>query len=390
MTALKGGKVVTVTGSTFENGVVLVEDGKICAVGSADTIAIPQDAELVDVTGKWVTPGLIDAHTHISTFAEPSPRPNIGDGNEITDPITAQLRAIDSINPHDLAIAKAREAGFTTCYTGPGSANVIGGTGISFKCKNGDSLFDIVIPGSAQMKMALGENPKNCYGGNSKKMPQTRMAVAALLRETLYNAKVYSDKLKAAESDPSKAPTPNFKLDALVPVVRGEMKVRIHCHRADDITTAIRIAEEYHLDYSIEHATEGYKILKVLKEHNCTCVVGPLLMDPVKMEIWGCRQDTPAKMEEAGINFCLTQDTSSGTRWLPINVGICMARGLSEQAAFEAVTIRPAKLLGLSDRIGSLEVGKDADIAIFDGHPFSNFTLCKATMIDGVFEYNAL
>ena len=387
MIALKGGKVVTVTNGTIENGVVLVEDGKIKAVGAADKVSIPADAQVVDVTGKWVTPGLIDCHTHISTFSEPTPRPNIGDGNEITDPITAHLRAIDSINPYDIAIAAAREAGFTTCS---GSANVIGGTGISFKCKKGESLFDIVIPGSAQMKMALGENPKNCYGGNKKVFPQTRMGVAAILRETLYNAKVYSDKLKEAESDPSKAPQPNFKLEALVPVVRGEMRVRIHCHRADDITTAIRVAEEFHLDYTIEHGTEGYKILKVLKEKNVTCVVGPLLMDPMKMEIWGARQDTPAVMEREGINFCLTQDTSSGTRWLPVFIGICMARGLSEKTAFEAVTIRPARLLKLEDRIGSLEAGKDADIAIFDGHPFSNFTRCQATMIDGQFEYNTL
>ena len=390
MIALKGGKVVTVTNGTIENGVVLVEDGKIKAVGAADKVSIPADAQVVDVTGKWVTPGLIDCHTHISTFSEPTPRPNIGDGNEITDPITAHLRAIDSINPYDIAIAAAREAGFTTCYTGPGSANVIGGTGISFKCKKGESLFDIVIPGSAQMKMALGENPKNCYGGNKKVFPQTRMGVAAILRETLYNAKVYSDKLKEAESDPSKAPQPNFKLEALVPVVRGEMRVRIHCHRADDITTAIRVAEEFHLDYTIEHGTEGYKILKVWKEKNVTCVVGPLLMDPMKMEIWGARQDTPAVMEREGINFCLTQDTSSGTRWLPVFIGICMARGLSEKTAFEAVTIRPARLLKLEDRIGSLEAGKDADIAIFDGHPFSNFTRCQATMIDGQFEDNTL
>jgi len=216
------------------------------------------------------------------------------------------------------------------------------------------------------------------------------MGIGAVLRETLYNAKVYSDQLLEAQSDPSKAPKPDFKLEALVPAIRGEMKVRIHSHRADDIVTAIRIAKEFNLDFAIEHCTEGYKILDFLKENNVTAVVGPLTMGPAKMEIWGCKLETPGIMEKAGINFCLTEDTSSGTKYLPMHVGLCIARGLSEEAAFEAVTIRPAKLLGIDRRTGSIEAGKDADIAIFNGFPFSNLTLCETTIIDGEVYENLL
>lgn len=386
MIAITNAKIITVTQGVIENGTILVENGKIKALGK--TCELPKDCEIIDASGKWVTPGFIDAHTHISTFNEPHWMPYQGDGNEVTHPNTSFIRGIDALNPFDMGIQAAREAGFTTCYTGPGSANVIGGTGLSFKCKNGKTVFDLVIPGSEMMKMALGENPKRCYGPN-KMMPMTRMGTGAVLREALYNAKVYSDELLEAKKDPSKKVKPDFKLDALVPVVRKEMKCRIHAHQADDIVTAIRICEEFDLDYAIEHCTEGYKILDFLKEKNVTAVVGPLLMGPQKFEIWGCRQDTPAIMENAGINFCLTADDSSGTKWLPIHVGIAMSQGLSFEAAMEAVTIRPAKLLGLADRLGSLEVGKDADLAIFNGMPFSNLSLCEATMIDGRFEYRS-
>lgn len=384
MIALTHAKLITVTQGIIEDGTLLIEYGKIKALGL--DLEIPNECEVVDCSGKWVTPGLIDAHTHISTFNEPHWSPYQGDGNEITSPNTSWIRGLDAMNPFDMAIGAAREAGFTTCYTGPGSANVIGGTGLSFKCKNGKTVFDLVIPGTEMMKMALGENPKRCYG-SQKQMPMTRMGTGAVLREALYNAKAYSDSLLEAEKDPSKKVKPDFRLNSLVPVVRGEMKCRIHCHQADDIVTAIRIAEEFNLDYSIEHCTEGYKILDFLKEKNITAVVGPLLMGPSKFEIWGCRQDTPAKMESAGVNFCLTADDSSGTKWLPVHVGIAMKNGLSFEAAMESVTIRPAKLLGLADRIGSLEEGKDADIAIFSGMPFSNLSLCEATIIDGCFEY---
>ena len=380
MIAITHGKLLTVANGTIEDGTLLIDNGKITAIGK--DIAIPQGDEILDASGKWVTPGLIDAHTHISTFNEPHWMPHIGDGNEVTSPVTAQIRGIDALNPFDMAIGAARSAGFTTCYTGPGSANVIGGTGLSFKLKNAATVQEIAIEGSEMMKMALGENPKRCYG-SEKKMPMTRMGTGAVLRKALFDAKQYSDAL-AAGKDVKR----DFDLEALVPVVRGEMRCRIHCHRADDIVTAIRIAEEFNLDYTIEHCTEGYKILDFLKAKKAKVIIGPLLMGPQKFEIWGCRQDTPAVFEKAGIeDFCLMADDSSATKWLPVHVGIAMRNGLSFEQALKCVTINPAKLLKLDDRIGSLEVGKDADIAIFNGMPFSNLTLCEQVIIDGKPEF---
>ena len=199
-----------------------------------------------------------------------------------------------------------------------------------------------------------------------------------MLREVLYKARNYADAL-----DAGKAPY-DFNLDPLVPVVRGERFCRIHCHRADDIVTAVRICEEYGMKFSIEHATEGWKILDFLKEKNVTCVVGPLDMAADKLETWYTRFETPGLMEKAGINFCLTQDSRSATRFLLNHVGMAIARGLSFEAALRGITINAAKLLGIEDKVGSIEVGKNADLAIFDGNPFSSLTLCETTIIDGV------
>ena len=387
MIAIVNAKVVTVTNGTIENGTVLVENGKIAAVGN--DVKVPENARIIDAKGGYLTPGFIDVHTHMSVFGEPNTMPGLQpDGNEKSSPIMPEVRAIDALNPFDPSIEQVRSAGFTTCYTGPGSSNVCGGTGVTFKLR-GNTAEEMEIPGHRHMKFALGENPKRCYGTKNI-LPMTRMGTGAVIRKLLQEAKNYSDEILAANGDKSKMPKYDFKLEALVPVVRGEMKARIHAHRADDIMTAVRVAKEFNLDFSVEHVTEGYKITKELKENNVDCIVGPLLMGPMKMETWGCRQDTPGILNAAGINVMLTADTGSQTKFLPMHLGYCMARGLKEQDAFEGVTIRAAKFLGIGDKVGSIEVGKDADMAIFDGHPFSNMTLCKMTMIDGVIYNNDL
>ncbi|MDL2293019.1 amidohydrolase [Ruminococcaceae bacterium OttesenSCG-928-D13] len=387
MKAIVNGRLVTVTGDTYENGAVLIEDGKIIAAGSG--IEVPADCQTIDAKGGWITPGFIDCHSHISLMEMYSSMPGMQDFNEMSDPVTPQVRAEDAFNPFDAAIAEVMRAGFTTCYTGPGSANVIGGTGMSFKLR-GHTVEEMMIAGSEQMKFALGENPKRVYG-TKEKPPITRMGTAALMRDTLTLAREYSDGLRACEKgEKTEKPKLDPKLQALVPVVRGEMRCKIHAHRADDIATAIRIAGEFGLDYTIEHATEGCKILDILKREKVTCIVGPLLMTPDKRELWDIRLDTPAKLHEAGIELCLTEDAASETIYLPDHIGIMIKHGLPEQAAFEAITINPARALKLDGRLGSIEPGKDADIAVFDGHPFSNMTSCVLTMIDGEVHHNCL
>ncbi len=388
MIAITNGKVVTVTGETYEKGTVLVENGKIAAVGA--DVAVPVGAEIINAEGMWVMPGLIDCHTHISNFNEPRTMPSIpSDGNEMSDPITPQVRAMDAVNPYDYAIDVVRKAGFSTVCILPGSANLIGGTGICIKLRNATTAEEMILPGTEQMKFAMGENPKRCYG-TDKKLPMTRMGVAALVRQTLYRAKVYSDKLKAAETDPSKAPEPDFQLDALVPVVRGEMRCRIHAHRSDDVMTAIRYAEEFGLDYTIEHCTEGHMIVDALKNRNVRCTIGPHLWSPTKQELWNMTIENAGILANAGLTVSLTADEGSKTAYLPATIGLLMRNGLSEKDAFAGVTINPAKTLGLEDRVGSLEVGKDADIAIFDGHPFSSLSLCRLSMIDGNVVHNIM
>ncbi len=379
MKAITGGKVLTVTNGTLENATVLIENGKITAVGT--DVAVPSGAEVIDAKGMWVTPGFIDAHTHMSLFGEPGSMPGtIGDGNEVSGPITPEIRALDALNPSDVSIPKVRSAGFTTCYTLPGSANIIGGEGLAFKLR-GDTVDEMYIPGTFHMKMALGENPKRVYG-SKQQMPVTRMGVAALLRETLFKAKNYAEECDKATED--KKPKFEFRMEALKKVIKGEQKVRIHAHRADDIQTAIRVLDEFGIDYSIEHCTEGYKIPKLLGDKGLYAVVGPLLMGPSKQELWGVKEETAAVLFDAGVKVCLSADTGSGTKWLPGQIGFLIGRGLKEEDALKGLTINPAGLLGLSDRMGSIEVGKDADLAIFNGNPFSSITRCVTTIIDGV------
>lgn len=386
-TAFVGGKIQTITNGILEEGTVLVEDGKILAVGK--DLPVPEDAQVIDTTGCWVMPGLIDCHTHICLMSEPKTMPSLqSETNEKSGPITPYLRALDALNPFDYAVDKVRNAGFTTIFTGPGSCNLIGGMGISCKLR-GVTADEMAIQGSEQMKFALGENPKRIYGMEGK-TPVTRMGSAGLIRKTLFEAKQYSDALLRSEKGEGVPPAFDYNLHHLVPVVRGEMKVRIHCHRADDIATALRLVDEFNLKYSIEHATDGIRVKDVLGKRGATCVIGPLLLEPNKQETENICLETAGVLEKAGCKICLMADNASRTAWLPMEIGMLLRRGLSEETAFRAVTINAAENLELDHRIGSLEPGKDADIAVFDGHPFSNMSLCRLTMIDGVVYHNTL
>lgn len=384
MIAIINGKIVPVTSEPIERGTVLIEGEKIKAVGSG--IAVPEGAEIIDAEGKWVLPGLIDAHTHISLYGEPSIWANL-DLNEMTGPNTAQLRAIDGLNPDDPAFADVLAAGITAVYTGPGSANIIGGMGTLIKTF-GRTPEEMVVPGTEGMKMALGENPKRVYGEDKKQCPATRMGNAAVLREALVAAQNYLGKIDRArredeEGKPAAYPDRDLKLEALGKVLKRKIKARIHCHRKDDILTAIRIGEEFNLDYVIEHCTEGYKIADILGAKKVNATVGPLLMGREKMELSQVTLKNPAILSKAGVKVALQMDASSETKWLPLHAGLAVREGMEEAEAFKAITINAASITGAADRIGSLEPGKDADIAIFSGHPFCTFTVCERTYVNG-------
>ncbi len=389
MLAIVNGKVLTITQGVKDNATVLVKDGKIEAVGT--DVEVPEEAEVVDATGKWVTPGLFDGHSHLGLFGEPRTRAT-SDGNEATEPVTPQLRGIDSLNPQDPAYKDVLAGGVTTVYTQPGSTNIIGGTGMVIKLR-GNTVDEMVVPGTEGMKMALGENPKRVYGQGRSKMPATRMGNAAILRDALVSARNYLEKMeryedKAEEDEDATPPDRNLKWESLAKVLTGEMTAHIHCHRADDIITAIRIAEEFDINYTLEHVTEGYKIKDILAEKDVPCIVGPLLMGRGKMELKDVTIKNAGIMARAGVKVCIQMDTSSGTRWLRDVTGIAVREGMPEEEALKAITIYPAEAMGVADRMGSLDEGKDADIAIFDGNPLSNLSKCLKTFIEGDVVYD--
>jgi imidazolonepropionase-like amidohydrolase len=375
MFAIIGAKIYPISREVIEGGTVLVENGKIKDVGQ--DIPTPKGAKVYDAKGKVVTPGLIDAHSHLAIFGEPSVWAN-SDGNEISDPITPHLRGIDSLNPQDPAIRDVVGGGVTTVYTGPGSANVIGGTGVAIKLR-GRTVDEMVIPGTEGMKMALGENPKRVYGDMQKKAPRTRMANAAVLREALVKAETYLNKIERGNTMPDR----DLKMEALSKVLKGEMRARIHAHRADDILTAIRILEEFKIDFVLEHATEGFMIADILSEKKIPCTVGPLLMSRGKMETVNTSLRNPGILAKSGVKVAIQCDTSSNTKWLGLHAGLAVREGMCPDEALRSITINPSQILGIDDRIGSIEPGKDADLVIWSGHPFQTMTVAEKVFIDG-------
>jgi imidazolonepropionase-like amidohydrolase len=320
----------------------------------------------------------------------------------MTDPITPHLRALDAVHPEDPAFKELVAAGVTTVLTGPGSGNLIGGQWVCLKTAPKPSVEQMVLREPAGMKMALGENPKRVYG-EQKKAPSTRMGNAAALRAALVDAQNYLEKWRRYEADLAdyqakvetededaeepKPPERDLKLEALGEVLRREMKARVHAHRADDMLTAIRIAEEFDLDLTLEHATEGYKIADILAEKGIPVTAGPILFSRVKYELKNMTPKNPGLMAKAGVKVAIQTDEMSAVKYLTINAALAMREGMTEEEALKAITINPAEVIGVADRVGSLEAGKDADLVVFSGHPFDYRSVAELVLVDGQVAY---
>ncbi|WP_294716632.1 amidohydrolase [uncultured Gemmiger sp.] len=377
-TLIRGGLVHDAVHRNACKADILLADGKIAAIGSG--LTAPADAAVFDADGLEVYPGFVDAHTHIGLDGY-----GIGyegcDYNEMNDIWTPQLRAIDGINPRDPSLADARRAGVTCVCTGPGSANVLGGTFLAMKTV-GDRVDKMVVRDPVAMKCAFGENPKRCY---RDKCDSTRMSTAAFLRGALMQAQDYGARKQAANGDITKMPAYNQKLEALLPVLAREIPLKAHAHQANDIFTALRIAREFNLRLTLEHVTEGHLIADELAgEKDVPMAVGPSLTFASKFELQNKSWSTPAVLTAAGCHVSIITDSSViPQQYLPLCAGMAVKAGMDPFDALKAVTINPAEHIGVADRVGSLEVGKDADVVITAGSPFEVLTEVKAVYIDG-------
>ena len=372
---ITNGILLTMEGRNYKNGYVDFENGVITAVGDAAE-APAYAGEIIDAQGGYILPGLIDAHSHIG-ISEEGFRWEGEDCNETTSPVTPDMRAMDGFYPFDIAIPKARRAGVTTVVVCPGSTNVIGGQTAAIKLA-GTDVEEMVLKSPCSIKCAMGENPKRNYGENKGRSPMTRMAIAAIFRNTLTKAQRYMHKKEAGEDlfDP--------EMEALIPLLKREIPAHIHAHRSDDILTALRIVKEFNLRCSIIHTTGGSAIIPQIAEAGIIPIVGPCTGPAGKPETVGGTLAMPAKLHEAGVEFCLTTDHDVEALWfLPYFASLTVREGLDEESAFRAITINGAKAAGIEDRVGSLKVGKDADIVVFSGHPFHYLTKTTAVFING-------
>ena len=372
MIALINGRLYTIDNGIIEQGTILLDGEKIAAVGT--DVAIPADAQVIDVEGRIVTPGFIDAHTHIG-IDEEIHQPIGDDCNEMTEPNTAELRAMDAINYRDLSFQDAVKAGITTVMITPGSANVFGGLVAVMKTA-GRTYKEMLLNGEAGLKMAFGENPKRVYGEKDK-TPSTRMATMAIARQGFYEAKEY---LKKSEEDREFS----LQTEHIAKALDGGIPVRAHAHRADDIMTAIRLRDEFHLDLVVEHCTDGHLIVDELKEAGVPVAVGPSLSNRAKVEMENVTFRTPGVLASAGIDVAIITDAPcTPIQYLPICAGMAMREGMTEEDAFKALTIVPAKILKVDDRLGSLTVGKDADVVVWNNHPMEIMGRPEMVFVNG-------
>lgn len=381
--AITNATLYTITDGVKQGSILIDDEGRIVDVGD---IEVPEGAEVIDASEKVVMPGMIDAHGHAGVYEE-----GFGwegsDGNEAVDPLTPQLRALDGINPHDEGIREALQAGVTAMCVLPGSANVIGGQGVIIHMY-GNTVEEMII-GEGGLKVAFGENPKRVYSGQ-KKSPSTRMATAALLREQFVKAQNYLAKLEKAKSNSDKTPERDLKMEALIRVLKREIPLRAHAHRADDIMTALRIADEFDVDIIIEHCTEGHKIAEELGTRKVRAVIGPTMTNRSKVEVRERDYSTLRTLWEHGVEVAITMDHPViHVQYLTISAALAVKAGLPKEEALKAVTINPARILGIDDRYGSLEKGKLADIVLWSGDPLDIMSKVEQVFIHGELVYKA-
>lgn len=378
---IKNGKIYTMENREIFIGDIRILDGHISEIGAH--LEQLEDEDVLDATNKYVYPGLVEAHCHLG-MEESSIRMEGNDVNESSDPVTPHVRAIDGCNPMDETIRHACEAGVTTVAAGPGSANVIGGTFMVYKTY-GNCIDDMVIKNPVAMKCAFGENPKRVYQESKIK---TRMNIAALLRETLYKTKEYMEKKESARRNAGNTPAYDMRLEAMIPVLKKEIPLKCHAHRADDILTIIRIAKEFDIDVTLDHCTDGEVIKEKIKESGYPAIVGPALTHKSKFELANKSFTTPKTLMDEGVLVAITTDSPViPQEYLSLCAGLAMKAGMEEMEALEAITINPAKILGLDNRLGSLKAGKDADIVICDGSILDSLTKVDYTIINGKVVY---
>ncbi len=382
--AIVGGRVVPIEADPIESGTVLLRDGKIAAVGGPQ-VRVSPTATVVDATGRWVTPGFLDAHTHVGTSEE-----GVGwagnDTNEISEPVTAQVRALDAVNPADQGFRDAIGGGVLAVNVNPGSANPIGGQTVAVKCW-GRTVDQMVLRSPSGIKSALGENPKRVYG-DRKVMPTSRLGTAAVIRDALTQAANYLARREHPDPD-RPAPERDLRLEALSLALRGEVPWRQHCHRADDIATAMRIAAEFGYRLVIDHGTEAHLIADVVAAAGVPVVVGPLFTTRSKVELANRSLAAPGLLAAAGVTIAITTDHPVvPIHFLIHQATLAVKEGLDRDTALRAVTINPARIVGVDDRIGSLEVGKDADLCVWSGDPLDVMSRVEEAFVDGVRVYH--
>jgi len=387
---LTNAKIYTMSGTVIDCGYIEISGGKIKSVGDMHDCPASTGQDVIDMSNKNIYPGFIDAHCHIGMWEDA-----LGfegdDGNEETDPSTPHLRAIDAVNPIDECFSEALDAGITTVVTGPGSANPIGGQMAAIKTM-GNRIDKMVLKAPLSIKMALGENPKTVHHGKGQS-PMTRMATAAIIREQLSKAQRYMEELTeynstldAEPEERTEKPEYDVKCEALLPLLRKEIPAHIHAHRADDIFTAIRLCREFSINYTIIHGTQGHFIAESLFEDNVTVLAGPLLCDRSKPELKGLTPKLPALLHNAGVKCAIVTDHPViPIQYLALCAGLAVREGYDNDEALKSITIYPARICGIDDRVGSIEKGKDADLVIFETDPLQIQSKPHKVMVNGEF-----